>query len=204
MRLRDGKFESPLAAVPTLAEALAMFPSASVLAVDIPIGLPPPFPRLADVAAKEAVGPRRNSVFLTPCREALSADDYASARDIQLEMTGKSFSKQAWELRSRIFEAEMIAKANPHLIEVHPEVSFRVCATKPLEYPKSEWDGFMLRRSLLRGLGITIPDQLGVRSPIPDVLDAAIAAWTAARYAANEAQSFPQVAAAHERSVIWA
>ena len=98
----------------------------------------------------------------------------------------------------------MIATANSQLIEVHPEVSFRVRAAKPLEHAKTEWDGFMLRRSLLTGIGITIPDRLGVRSPIPDVLDAAIAAWSAARYAADEAQSFPQGAAADERSVIWA
>jgi len=62
-----------------LADILAAFPSASSFAVDIPSGLPSPYPRAADVEARAFVGPRWQSVFLTPPRELLELESYARA-----------------------------------------------------------------------------------------------------------------------------
>lgn len=51
-------------------------------------------------------------------------------------------------------------------------------------------EGLERRRSLLAEAGIVLPGAVrGV--PEADLLDAAAGAWTAARYAAGEAQAFP-------------
>src|SRR5437899_2247078 len=50
-----------------------------VVAIDIPIGLPDSGRRQADTLARQAAGPRWASVFITPVREALEADDHLAA-----------------------------------------------------------------------------------------------------------------------------
>src|SRR5690606_24689312 len=45
----------------------------SVVAVDIPIGLPDRGRRRADILARARLGPRRSSLFITPVRDALAA-----------------------------------------------------------------------------------------------------------------------------------
>src|SRR5690242_19943512 len=56
-----------------------------VVAVDMPIGLPDTGRRAADVLARQALGPRWASVFITPVRTALDYDDYkiASAENVR-------------------------------------------------------------------------------------------------------------------------
>jgi len=63
----------------------------------------------------------------------------------------------------------------------------------PLPYPKKTWAGQALRRSLLRDAGVVLGDALGPadRVPVDDVLDAAVAAWTARRVALGTARSLP-------------
>ena len=67
-------------------------------AIDIPIGLPNG-PRTCDKAARKLLGqPRGSSVFSPPCRETLSAVDYADACRINEAQTGKRISRQAWSI----------------------------------------------------------------------------------------------------------
>jgi predicted RNase H-like nuclease len=164
---------------------------ASAIAVDIPIGLPPPFPRLADEAAKRFVGPRRNSVFTTPVEEALKGATFAEATAINLRQTGKGISQQAYALRGKIFELAAVAPTDERVVEVHPEVSFCELLGGWLVEPKTTWDGFARRRRLLRSAGIEIPDRIDAPAPPLDVLDAAVAAWSANRYARGEALPLP-------------
>jgi predicted RNase H-like nuclease len=67
------------------------------------------------------------------------------------------------------------------LHEVHPELCFRLRAGRRLAGKRS-WNGVMARLSLLRDAGLDLPEHVegGDRLPPDDVLDAAIAAWTAA------------------------
>jgi predicted RNase H-like nuclease len=53
----------------------------TLITIDIPIGLPDTGSRAADHAARVAVGPRWQSVFLTPIRAALEAPTYAEANE---------------------------------------------------------------------------------------------------------------------------
>jgi predicted RNase H-like nuclease len=76
--------------------------------------------------------------------------------------------------------------------EVHPEVSFAVLAGRPLAFAKRTWNGHRERLRLLGRAGIKIPERLDAGLvPADDVLDAAVAAWTATRIARGEQVTFP-------------
>jgi predicted RNase H-like nuclease/predicted enzyme related to lactoylglutathione lyase len=172
----------------TFADALLV--DAAVVAVDIPIGMPASEPRAADVAARRFVGSRASSVFATPPRAVLEAVSYAEARRVALELTGKPVSAQSYALARRILEVDEYALTDARVIEVHPEVSFRELAHRPLR-SKHTSDGLAERRRLLEEAGVELP-ATAARIAEPDLLDATIAAWTAARYARGEALAFPE------------
>ena len=102
-------------------------------------------------------------------------------------------SRQAWALGTRVLEADVVAQSDDRVIEIHPEVSFRALQGTDVKWPKKTWNGQMLRRQLLAGAGIEIPDELGDAGGVPadDVLDAAVVAWSARRYVCGEALALP-------------
>jgi predicted RNase H-like nuclease/predicted enzyme related to lactoylglutathione lyase len=169
------------------AEALQV--DAEVIAVDVPIGIPDVAPRPADEAARHFLGARASTVFSTPIRRVLEAEDYDEARTIALEATGRSVSIQAYSLGRYILEVDDYARRDPRVIEVHPEVSFAELARRPLP-PKKRADGWAARRKALEEAGVELPAAVQ-RIKEPDLLDATIAAWTAARYARGEARPLP-------------
>jgi predicted RNase H-like nuclease len=170
---------------PTFVELLGRVQDAGVVGVDIPIGLPSEGARAADVAARGFIGPRRGSVFPTPPRAALAAATYAEARRVLPSLSAQSFA-----LRKKILEVE--ACLEERVVEVHPEVSFAALAGQPLRHSKRSWNGQMKRRRLLASAGIELPDELTAgQAAADDVLDAAIAAWSAARKDRGEAATLP-------------
>ena len=179
--LRDGRFES--AATGTLAAIVGRYPEAAAIGVDIPIGLPETGLRPCDVAARRLLGPRRSSVFPAPVRAVLGARTYAEARRLQ-----PSLSAQAFRLLPKI--AEAAALTDRRVVEVHPELSFWAMAGRHLPAPKRTWAGQADRVALLREQGVRLPGELEGANDVPpdDVLDAAAAAWTAARVAAGRAE----------------
>ena len=172
----------------TFAEALLV--DAEVVGVDIPIGIPDSAPRAADADARRFVGARGSSVFPTPIRPVLEAPTYAEARAVAVRLTGKSVSAQSYGLRHKILEVDEHAARDERLIEVHPEVSFSELARRPL-LSKHRTDGLAERRALLEEAGIELPES-APRIAEPDLLDATIAAWSAARYARGEALPLPE------------
>lgn len=172
----------------TFAEALLV--EAEVIGVDIQIGLPESGGRAADEEARRFVGVRASSVFATPIRAVLEAPTYAEARRVATRLTGKSVSAQAYALGRRILEVDEYAERDERVIEVHPEVSFRELAHRPLK-SKHRLEGLVERRALLEEAGIEVPAS-APRIAEPDLLDATIVAWTAQRYARGEAVSLPQ------------
>ena len=168
------------------AALLGEFRDARVIGVDIPIGLPAPGRRRqADEAARQFIGPRWQSVFLTPSRELLAAEFRA----------GLGISRQSHSLGKRILEVERAAGADHRVVEVHPEVSFCAMAGEHLRYSKRTWNGLIERRGLLAEQGLVVPEAdlgEGGRAAADDVLDAAAAAWSAHRKAVGEARSLPE------------
>jgi predicted RNase H-like nuclease len=157
---------------------------------------------MVDAEARRAVGRRASSVFTTPPREVLLAATYEEANTIARELTGKGITKQSFALRHRILEVDRLAAQDERVIEVHPEVSFAMLAQRPLAHSKHTAEGLAERRKLLRHAGLELPAApSGV--PAADLLDAAAAAWTAARYASGAALPLP---VGHEERLgaIWA
>ncbi|MEU9886328.1 DUF429 domain-containing protein [Sphaerisporangium sp. NPDC051011] len=166
-----------------------------VVAVDIPIGLPDAGRRQADVLAREVAGPRWASVFITPVRAALEAGDYRGAAEVNRWLAGEGISRQAFALRPKLLQVDAwVRHGGRRVVEVHPEVSFATLAGRHLTTRKSSWAGAEERRRLLADAGIVLSGDLGeagAKAGVDDVLDAAIAAWTACRVAHGEARTLP-------------
>jgi predicted RNase H-like nuclease len=166
-----------------------------VVAVDMPIGLPDRSRRRADELAAKAVGPRRASVFMTPVRTALAHTDHASASAENRRLTGQGISRQAYGLRPKLLQVDEWARqTRRRVVEVHPEVCFAELAAAPLTTRKTTWAGAATRRGLLATAGIVLPEELGTageQAAVDDVLDAAVAAWTARRVARGQARCVP-------------
>jgi predicted RNase H-like nuclease len=176
-------------------ELLAAIPAGALVAVDIPIGLPKRGWRKADAAARQFLRGQASSVFSTPPRPVVEAATYQEANRRCRELTGQGLSRQAFALAGKILDVDRSrAEVGARLYEVHPEVSFRALATTPLQAAKRTWVGHLQRRVLLERAGIVVPADLGSAgrmAGVDDVLDAAVAAWSAQRIAAGIARSLP-------------
>lgn len=200
VELGDGHFSRALFR-PSFAEILTVFPEATTVGVDIPIGLPESGPRDADIAARAFVGARRSSVFTTPTRQLLETE----------WRPGLGITRQSHGLGQRIFEVDRAIDQSgrqDRIYEIHPEVSFAAMQGSPLAEPKTSWNGLHIRRYLLRASGVDVPDRLPSIGVVPaeDLLDAAAAAWTANRIATHTAMALPQtppIDASRRAIAIW-
>ncbi len=189
-------------------ELLEDHPDASVVGIDIPIGLPVRAGREADGLARSFVGPRRSSVFSTPPRSVLEAATYPDALEVARNLGVAGISKQSFGLAPKILEVDEVARSDERVVEVHPEVSFRAMAGQMLKYSKKSWNGAAIRRELLAQHDIVLPNNLGDAglAPVDDVLDAAAAAWTADRVARGKGVSLPsppEELADGRKAAIW-
>ncbi|HEY6607110.1 MAG TPA: DUF429 domain-containing protein [Gaiellaceae bacterium] len=169
------------------AALVATWPDVAAVGVDIPIGLPETPIREADRAAREFVGERRSSVFSTFPSVVLEASTYEEAKAICVGRRWPKPSIQSYGMRHRIFEIARLAAADERVFEVHPEVSFRELLGRTPS-PKKTGLGGSERRLALADAGIDLPD---LPHPLDDVLDAAVTAWSAMRYAYGKALPLP-------------
>ena len=166
----------------------------AILGIDIPIGLLDG-PRACDKAARNLLGqPRGTSVFAAPCRGALSSNDHTSATATNLRTTGRGLSQQAWGIASKIKQVDdaITSDCQRWALEVHPEVCFWALAgERPMAHGKKTKAGVEERLDLLRCVFPAIERYLQNRPPgvgRDDLLDAAVAAWTALRICNGEAR----------------
>jgi predicted RNase H-like nuclease len=204
----SGGAVTPLFA-PTITELVDAAGPLSVIGIDIPIGLPDRGYRQADLQAREFIGARRSSVFLTPVRATLGIRQHQRANAVNQERTGKGLSIQAFSLLPKIQEVDdWKPKAPCQVVEVHPEVSFTQLGEEPPP-PKKSWTGAEHRRALLAEAGIKLTGDLGAAgkaAAVDDVLDAAVAAWTARRVHLGTALTFPnppETLADGSQAAIW-
>lgn len=186
----------------SFAEVADRYRMAAAVGVDIPIGLVSEGGRDADTAARKLLGKRRSSVFPVPPRVAVEADSYPAASAAARAAWGKGLSKQVFALFSKILEADAFAR-DERIHEAHPEVSFAVLGGAVVAHKKKSWGGLHARRDLLlRKAGIELPPTLGDAdvAGIDDVVDAAVAAWSARRIAQGQARSFPEHPGQRDRS----
>jgi len=169
-------------------------PDLPYVAIDIPIGLLDGS-RECDRAARKLLGqPRGTSVFAAPCRAALIAKNHAEATAINARITGRGLSQQAWGIAPKIKQVDdaMTAPCQQWVFEIHPEVCFWALNNKrPMRHNKRSLEGIAERATLLRSEFPTIEHNLlnrPSRVGRDDLLDAAVAAWTALRIQSGEAE----------------
>ena len=164
----------------------------ATLALDIPIGLLDGS-RACDKAARKLLGqPRGTSVFAAPCRASLTAKNHAAATATNLRITGRGLSQQAWGIASKIKQVDdaITATCQQWAFEVHPEMCFwKLAGARPMMHGKKTNAGVNERIDLLRTVFPNIKLHLQNRPAKvkkDDLLDAAVAAWTALRLSKGE------------------
>jgi len=95
--------------------------------IDIPLAFADHSYRPCEIAAQSLLGPKkRASIFLTPHRSAVFANDYLKANWLNRLHLGKGLSKQSWNICNKIKEATLFTTHRPDfpLFEAHPELCF--------------------------------------------------------------------------------
>lgn len=180
---------------------------ADQILVDVPIGLPANERRACDREAKAYLGDRRASVFWTPIRDAVYADDVEDAREVQTDVLDHSISNQAWAIVPRIREVDVFLRKNENACDVvrecHPEVCFRALSDGEPVGPKSDGDGLDARKRVLestrhldrgdceRAVETLTEPSYARLATVDDVLDAVVLAVTATRVADGEYATLP-------------
>lgn len=159
---------------------------ASIIGVDMPIGLPLDAARTSDRELRAFLGPRRSSVFTTPPRACLQCTDHPAAVAASRAAIGVGLSIQAFHLLPKIREVDaLVAPGETQFHEVHPEAAFLVMnELEPLP-PKRLPQGATRRAALLQAWFGPLPTvPRGARSD--DVFDALAVLWSIHRYSRGE------------------
>ena len=201
--------EARVRIVPRLADVLAAPEAPTIVAVDMPIGLPDrigPGGRGPERAIRPLLGARQSSVFPVPPRAAIYAPDFGAACTAALAASDppRRVSKQLFMIAPKIREVDEFLRANPagadRVYEVHPELAFwRLNGERALAEPKKVKGvcyepGLALRRRLLIAAGMPAPIVNGSAprgAGADDLLDALACAAIARRLHAGKARSFP-------------
>ncbi|AKB18374.1 MULTISPECIES: DUF429 domain-containing protein [unclassified Methanosarcina] len=123
--------------------------------IDIPIGLKTggSGERLSDLGARRVLKARKSSIFPVPCREAIYAETYKEACEVNERLTGKRISKQTWHIVPKIRDVDSFLVENENfrekIREVGPEICFQAFTGFPMKYPKKKAEGFLERREAL-------------------------------------------------------
>ncbi len=125
----DGVADPEIAVFPDTKAVWEKFEDATLVLMDIPIGLSSKESRKCDLAARKLLGqPRGASVFPSPSREALSASSYTDACKINYEILGRKITKQCWGIIPKIREVDAFIGKTPAALKViresHPEICF--------------------------------------------------------------------------------
>ncbi len=164
-----------------------------LILIDIPIGLKNggSGERTSDTGARRILKARKSSIFPVPCREAVYAENYEKACEINKKLTGKSISRQAWNIVPKIRDVDAFLARNEILRETvketAPEVCFQAFTGSPMRSTKKSPDGFFERIKALKSICL-VADKIAAsalskyrRKEVAkdDILDALAAAVTA-------------------------
>ena len=122
--------EDSLVLCATFAEVAQVTAACRRVAVDMPIGLPgPDQTRDCEREARRRLGPRRHSIFSTPARQYLHAQEFSQVRGMSL---------QSFHLLPKIRELDhwITPERQQRVMEAHPELCFLRLAGRPLEFSK--------------------------------------------------------------------
>lgn len=190
---------------------IAELSSQSIIAIDMPIGLPDHAingGREADWAARQFLRPHQSRIFPVPSRRAVyaHAQGFAQVCAIARETSDppRAPSKQLFGILPRIQEIDVMLRQSPalreRLFEVHPEVSFKVMNNNEPLLPKKvkgqlNLPGIELRKELLAKEGFSrsfLSQKPPPKAALDDFCDACACAWSAKRILCGKARVFPR------------
>lgn len=185
--------------IANFSDLLALDEQPTIIAVDIPIGLPEvaqPGGRACEQQARARLGLRRSSVFTAVGRNALSAATRAEADRQSRGAGGIGIGAQAWGLAQKLRDADaaMSPESQRVIHEVHPELCFWAMNRQvPMNASKKTSAGHSERIQLLERSSIPVRRLLDQHPRVgrDDVADACAALWTAQRILVNEATRLP-------------
>lgn len=142
----------------TITQIINYYPNNTIYFFDIPIGLPDQQHQHRDcekLARKFLPKNRKSSIFPVPCREALRAENYSLAHEINKKVLGVGVSKQTWFITHKINEMNVFLTEHPalrsNIKESHPELSFQFLnRNTSLQHQKKTEDGILERLKILR------------------------------------------------------
>ncbi|MBI4471310.1 MAG: DUF429 domain-containing protein [Acidobacteria bacterium] len=148
--------------VADLAGVFSQSGKATLIAIDIPIGLSPAAPRRCDTEARRFLTIRGSSVFPVPVRSALAAaaaNRYREACDLNFAACGRRLSKQSHGILRKIAEVDalMSPRLQPFIRESHPEIALALMNGAMAVVPgKKTLEGRRERMRLLKQQGVRI------------------------------------------------
>lgn len=170
-------------------DVLSITSACVAVGVDVPMGLSATGQRRCEPAARVRLGRARSAVFSTPPRGVLEhVGDWPAALAACRRATGGvGLSKQSFHLLPGVKAFDDLRVDESRIVEVHPELSFRVLAPDEDFAGKRTARGQGQRIAALASwvdLAAALAD-LPVGPAMDDVLDAVAGAWSARRWAAQ-------------------
>lgn len=139
-----------------LIDLVTFYNNETLFLIDMPIGLPSPeIERNCEIIARRQLATKRkSSLFPVPCREAVYAENYEKANQINRDVLQKRISKQSWFICSKIKELDQLLLQNEkykaRFKESHPELAFHYLNQKiSMEFNKKTETGQKERLFLL-------------------------------------------------------
>jgi predicted RNase H-like nuclease len=157
--------------------------------VDVPIGLPERGARSCDLQARRRLGRAASSVYLTPVRAVLRSTTHQAAGEVLRARGETGMTIFTWRILPKIRQWDEVSLP-PWVVEVHPEMSFRVMAPDIGFARKKSAPGAWQRIETLSST-VDISAALATAPAgvsLDDALDALAAAWSAQRFATGTAE----------------
>jgi predicted RNase H-like nuclease len=163
----------------------------TVIAIDVPIGLPESGRRACDLEARRLLGRRGASVFAAPVRPVLGCSSYAEARAVLAALGGASMSAQAFGIVRAVCDVDACVQGDDdeRIVETHPELAFAMLSGEPVLPAKKSTAGQAARLRALTGWWPAVLEALERVPPgvaLDDALDALACLWAAERWARGE------------------
>lgn len=139
----------------TISDICQAYPNCDTYLIDMPIGLVESVDELRpDLLVKKELGKKGSSIFQVPCRQAVYAQEKARAREMNIEVLGKSLSEQTLGIARGIRQVDEFLQEKPmwknKLLESHPEFCFaKLNRGIPVFEHKSSLDGQKIRMEIL-------------------------------------------------------
>ena len=113
----------------TVEEICTRYPDSNMMIIDVPIGLPESREDIRpEGIARGMLKGKSSSIFNPPCRQAVYANSYNEANDINRKILGKGLSKQSYMISGKMKEIDEFLHQHPQyknrLLEGHPELCF--------------------------------------------------------------------------------